>query len=256
MKLSRRFLRPCQHFALLTVPVTLLACGTAAPKAAPAPAPNFGNVEKIIDAMLAEERALLRERGGNDIGAAPPVVMPEVAEGEVFSGITVPQDGEEPDTFGADVLRIQETVPTWNNGTGIALQFLRLSSGQRVSLIYVDPTPPAFSDSSARWVIQATARGKQDTLGHFVLLLKDLTPGHYHGSAKDDAVVMSTSMGEAWDAKDPDTTWSVNEDSSCELVLKQGAEPSILEGHFRAKLFDNQGTGFHHIESGYIFIKR
>jgi len=213
------------------------------------------DVERVIDEMLTEERRSLQERGKSDASPPPPVAMPEVQPSEAFPSLEAPRE-ETSDTFTRDVLRIQQVVPTWNNGTGIALKFLRESNGARVSLIYVDPTPPVWNQQGHHWVIRATARTESQTLGHFVMLLRDLTPGHYRGSAEDDAVMMSTSMDRAWNADDPDTTWSKNHESWCELVLKQGSEPSTVEGQFRAKLIDNQGTGFHNIESGYLFIKQ
>jgi hypothetical protein len=185
----------------------------------------------------------------------PPVAMPEVETSDVFPDFSRPAPPGSSDTFTEDVLRIQQVVPTWNNGTGIALKFLRESSGQRVSLIYVDPTPPVMQKDGDHWVIAATAKTASQTLGHFVLLLRELTPGHYRGSATEDAVMMSTSMATEWDPSDPDTTWSRNNESWCELVLRAGDHPTTLEGQFRGKLSDNHGTGFHTIESGYVYIK-
>lgn len=239
----------------------LLACCLplgCAPAQRPAPsAPgDFTAVERVIEEMLAEERRALRARATVAEGQVPPVAMPEVRSGQLFPEFRPDTSEESSDTFAADVLRIQEVVPTWNNGTGIALKFLRESSGQRVSLIYVDPTPPAMQKGGDHWVIAATAKTEKRTLGHFVLLLKDLSPGHYKGSASDDSVVMSTSMDTEWDPTHPDTTWSRNHESWCELVLQPGRDETTLEGQFRAKLIDNQGTGFHTIESGYVYIKR
>lgn len=239
--------------AVAGLSVAASACASKPPpKSSPG---DFQGVERVIEEMLAEERRALRARAVKSDSEAPPVAMPEVESGEVFPKLA-PDEPEANDTFMRDVLRIQEVVPTWNNGTGVALKFLRESSGQRVSLIYVDPTPPAQQKGGDHWVIAATAKTEARTLGHFVLLLRDLVPGHYRGSANDDSVVMSTSMASEWDPSDPDTTWSKNEESWCELMLRQGREPSTLEGQFRAKLIDNQGTGFHTIESGYVFIKR
>lgn len=229
------------------------ACGGSSPHAKSAA--SRAELHDVIDQMLAEERAAVRARGRSSGDPYAVVDMPEVETSDIFPDAHV-QPEPSSDTFNEDVLRIQETVPTWNNGTGIALKFLREQSGARVSLIYVDPTPPLLKQGADHWIIQGTARSKRQTLGHFVLLLKTLEPGRYRGSASDDAVVMSTSMESEWRADDPDTTWSVNEDSWCELVLETGDDPSVLQGHFRGKLIDNQGTGFHTIESGYVFIKQ
>jgi hypothetical protein len=252
MKIRRR-ITPALLFAIVGAGAT--SCG-GAPNAAKSPARQAQDVERVIDEMLAEERRSHEARGANTASPPPPVAMPEVNHGDEFPDLEAPRTQESSDTFTQDVLRIQQVVPTWNNGTGIALKFLRESSGQRVSLVYVDPTPPVWNQDKLHWVIRATARTESQTLGHFVLLLRELAPGHYRGSAKEDAVMMSTSMAIEWDANDPDTTWSGNHESWCEIVLRQGSEPSTVEGQFRAKLIDNQGTGFHNIESGYVYIKQ
>lgn len=160
------------------------------------------------------------------------------------------------DTFDQDVARIKGTVPGWDNGTGIAVKFLKEADGSRLSLIFVDPTPPVFKDGVGLWMIQGKAMASGKTLANYVLLLKTLAPGRYEGSPTKKDVVMSVAMGDHWDAKDPETTWSINDGSWCELVLRQGKGPNDLEGDFRAKLVDNKGTGFHTIETGYVYIKR
>jgi hypothetical protein len=254
MKITSRPVGRISVSALLLASFAVSGCTAAKPPPKSSPG-DFTGVERVIEQMLAEERRALRARTVLSDDQIPPVAMPEVKSDDVFPKFA-PDEADSSDTFAQDVLRIQEVVPTWDNGTGIALKFLRESSGQRVSLVYVDPTAPVREQGGDHWVIAATAKTEKRTLGHFVLLLRDLSPGHYHGSASDDSVVMSTSMTSDWDPTDPDTTWSKNNESWCEIVLRQGHDPSTLEGQFRAKLIDNQGTGFHNIESGYVYIKQ
>ncbi|MEB2311121.1 MAG: hypothetical protein OZ921_03255 [Sorangiineae bacterium] len=160
------------------------------------------------------------------------------------------------DTFDEDVTRIKGTVPGWDNGTGIAIRFLKESTGTRLSLIFVDPTPPVLKDGVGLWMIQGKANASGKTIANYVLLLKTLAPGRYEGSPTKKDVVMSVAMSDTWDGKAPDTTWSINDGSWCEIVLRQGRGPNDLEGDFRAKLVDNSGNSFHSIENGYVYIKR
>jgi hypothetical protein len=160
------------------------------------------------------------------------------------------------DTFEEDVSRIRSIVPGWDNGTGLTVRFLQQATGKRLSLIYVDPTPPVFKDSPGLWMIQAKATQGDRTLGWVVVLLKSLVPGSYNGSPSQKDVVLAVCMGETWDGKDPETTWSINPGSWAEITLRPGGAPGDLEGNFRGKLVDNKGTGFHTIESGYIYINR
>jgi hypothetical protein len=160
------------------------------------------------------------------------------------------------DTFEEDVKRIRSLVPNWDNGTGLTVRFLKQSTGKRLSLIYVDPTPPLFKDGPGLWMIQAKATANDKVLGWVVVLLKNLAPGNYQGSPSQKDVVLAVCMGETWDGKNPETTWSINPGSWAEITLRAGATAGDLEGNFRGKLVDNKGTGFHTIESGYIYINR
>jgi hypothetical protein len=176
---------------------------------------------------------------------------------EASAGASSPQaSGDELDTFDEDMARIQQTVPSWDNGTGVTVKFLKESTGGRLSLIFVDPTPPVFQQKQGLWMIQGRATAKHQTLGHIVVLLKTLAPGRYEGSSTKKDVVVAVLMGEQWDGRDPETTWSINEGSWAELTLREGRNPGDLEGDFRGRLVDNQGTGYHTIEAGYIYVNR
>ena len=137
------------------------------------------------------------------------------------------------------------------------MRFLKEATGERLSLIFVDESPPAFDTGSSVWTVQTKARvsgGK--VVGHFVLLLKKLQPGKYHGDDHTSEVTMGVLMGNpTWEAQNPETAWSMNRESWCDLELTLTSE-NALEGNFRGRLVDNKGTGFINIESGFLFIKR
>ncbi len=172
-------------------------------------------------------------------------------------GATPPSESDERlDTFDEDMARIRQTVPGWDNGSGVTVKFLKESTGGRLSLIFVDPTPPVFQQAQGLWMIQGRATANNQTLGHIVFLLKTLAPGRYEGSPNKKDVVVAVLMGEQWDGRNPETTWSINQGSWAEITLRKGRNPGDLEGDFRGRLVDNQGTGYHTIEAGYIYVNR
>ena len=161
------------------------------------------------------------------------------------------------DSFNDDRERIRASVAKWEHGTGATLRFLKETTGEKLSLIFVDESAPQFKADAGMWMIQASARvtgGK--IVGHFVLLLKDLRAGKYRGDDHTKEAIMAVLMGESsWDAQNPETAWSVNRESWCEVFLRSTADAAI-EGEFRARLVDNRGTGFINVDSGYLFMKR
>jgi hypothetical protein len=161
------------------------------------------------------------------------------------------------DSFNDDRERIRASVAQWDHGTGATLRFLKEATGEKLSLIFVDETAPIFKSDASMWMIQSIARvtgGK--IVGHFVLFLKDLKAGKYRGDDHTKEAVMAVLMGESsWDGQNPETAWSVNRESWCEVILRRSADEGI-EGDFKARLVDNKGTGFINIDSGYLFIKQ
>lgn len=160
------------------------------------------------------------------------------------------------DSWASGVNEVKGRVPTWDNGSGVVIKFLKESTGERLSLIYVDPTPPVMHTASGHWIIQAKAMSDGKPVGHVLLALKDLAPGRYEGAPDKQDVILAAQMAESWDGKNPETTWSTNTGSWCEITLRQGKNPGDLEGDFRGKLVDNSGSGYHTIEAGYIYINR
>lgn len=234
------------------VAVGLMACGGATPSPNTPQSNNGDNQDS--SALLAQILGDLP--GGSQTGASssPPSEQP-ASQGARSSG-SEGSSGGKLDTFDDDVARIKSKTPGWDSGTGIAIKFLGEASGERLSLIFVDPTAPEFKDDFGMWFIQGKAEGSGKTLGNYVLLLKSLEAGRYECSPTKKDVIMSVAMAPTWVGKDPETTWSINEGSWCELVLRKGRGANDLEGSFRAKLVNNEGSGFHTVESGYIYIRR
>lgn len=212
-----------------------------------------GNVDDVLAKLLspgAMDKGQQTPQPQQTIQSSPqPAATPGAGGGS--SG------GSKLDTFDEDRARIQGAVPGWDEGTGLTVKFLKESTGTRLSLIYVDTTAPAEKADVGLWMIQAKATANGQTLGHFVVLLRSLEPGMYKGSPSSKDVVMGALMGaDPWDGRNPETTWSINEGSWCEISLKPGQHPGDLEGSFHGKLVDNKGTGYHTIEDGYIYINR
>jgi hypothetical protein len=214
----------------------LCACSRSRP-ATPAPSARRSGDEtdKIIDSLLSD---MQRVRSGEDAPHAQPSQSSEL------------------DSFDEDRNRIRNSLSQWDQGSGAALRFVKQSTGERLSLIFIDETAPGYQSETDMWMIQAKARvagGK--VVGHFVLFLKDLRAGRYRGDDHSKEAVMGVLIGNSkWDGENPETAWSMNSESWCDVQL-QPAGKSGIEGSFRARLVDNKGSGFVQVESGYLFIK-
>jgi len=225
----------------------LVLCGTwgcAAPRPAPAPAAQsrtLSETDQVIEDVLSDMRL---------VESSQPQPKPRASA--AASGL--PRDA---DSFDADRERIRATVSQWPHGTGATLRFLKEATGERLSLIFVDDASPEFDRAASTWTAKTQARvsgGK--VVGHFLVRLTSLRPGRYRGDDHTKEVEMGVLMGNpTWNARDPETAWSSNRESWCEVQLSSDAE-NVIEGNFRARLVDNKGTGFINIDSGYLFIKR
>ena len=225
------------HFLILVVGGTC-QCRSPKPVAAPVAQKASGDeTDQLIDSLLGEM---------NQLESAKPR-----AEG------TPPAPAIAADSFEADRERIRSSLAKWEHGTGATLRFLKEATGEKLSLIFVDETAPQYKPDEKMWMIQATARvtgGK--IIGHFVLLIKDLRAGKYQGDDHTKDAVIGVLMGESkWDGQNPETAWSLNRESWCEVYLR-AAPDGAIEGEFRARLVDNRGTGFINVDSGYLFIKK
>ena len=161
--------------------------------------------------------------------------------------------GDRDDTFTEDVDKIKSLVPGWDNGTGIGIRFLKESTGKRLSLIYVDPTPPEYKPNKG-WLIQGQAKSNNKVLGHYLILLKNIAPGRYEGGPNKTDVVMASLLDTTWKGDAPGAGWSINAGSYCEISLRPAKKSGHLEGDFRAKLVTNDGDSFVTIENGYVYI--
>jgi hypothetical protein len=228
--------------ALGSVLVVCAMGACSAPRtAAPPPAPRSqgDETDQIIDALLSDMKRVEAGTAPNSTGERPTRLNSNA------------------DSFDEDRARIRASVSQWEQGSGVALRFVKQSTGERLSLIFVDETAPGHQPETNMWMIQATARvdgGK--VVGHFVLFLKDLRAGHYRGDDHSKDAIMAVLMGQSkWDGENPETAWSVNSESWCEVRL-HAPDKSGLEGDLRARLVDNRGSGYIQVESGYLFIKR
>ncbi len=218
------------------------AFGCGSPKVAPThlePPPPPSETDQLIDGLIADMHALEADQVQPDDKRKPSALPPNA------------------DSFDADRERIRSSVSKWPHGTGATLRFLKESTGERLSLIFVEDTAPQFDAKTSTYTINAKARvagGK--VVGHFHLLLKALRAGKLHGDDHTKDAVMGVLMGDSsWDERNPEAALSFNRESWCDVELNDTPDGE-LEGSFRARLVDNRGAGFINVESGFLFIKR
>lgn len=251
------FLSRVALVSLLVSSLGLVACSSDKPpprtpddeEAQPRSKKKKGNIDSDTDQQLDD---ILKGLGGGSSGNGgsakkpPPSTRPTPTPPPAHTG-------DRDDTFTEDVTKIKSLVPSWDNGTGIGVRFLKESTGKRLSLIYVDPTPPEFKQNKG-WLIQAQAKGDGKVLGHYLILIKEVAAGRYEGGPGKNGVVMASLLEPNWKGDAPGAGWSINEGSWCELVLRPGQKPGHFEGDFRAKLVTNEGGSFVTIENGYVYI--
>lgn len=158
--------------------------------------------------------------------------------------------------FQDGVAKIRRIVPGWDNGSGLALKFRNPDNNKGLVILYVDTTPPEFKKDPGFWMIQGQAKEGNKIIANYVILLKDLEPGHYTGNATRKDVVMASSIGDSWQPKAPNTSWSINTGGNCEITLRRGKGSGELEGEFSGKLVDNDEKKSLTVEKGFIYIKQ
>jgi hypothetical protein len=152
---------------------------------------------------------------------------------------------------------VKSKMPDVEKGSAIVVRFLNQGSGKRISLVYVDETPPQFKEKLNGRVIVAKASGKGDeTLSTISFLIKNFEPGRYECNTANHEAVIGAAIADNWVPTDPETYWSLNEGGGCEIELHEGARPGDIEGSFRGRLVKNNGKGFLIVENGYIYVKR
>jgi hypothetical protein len=166
-------------------------------------------------------------------------------------------EGGKDDTFDEDVQKIKDNVPKWDNGTGVAVRFVKESTGHKLSLIYVDETPPEHKTSPAGWLIESHAKSNGKVISTITFLLSSLEPGNYRGDDKSLDAVMGVALGtDHWAPKDPDTAWSLNDGGNVKVQLHAIGGTDHVEGTFTAKLVANAGGDYYRIDEGYFYINR
>jgi hypothetical protein len=232
-------------------PATPVASAAPAAKEAEPPKEKVADewTKALLDKLLADVKPADPAPARKPDPPPPPPPPPPVAAPAAAASAA--------DSFDEDMKRIGDAVSKWDNGTGLAVRFLKEAAGTRVSLIYVDPTPPALNKKLGLWVVQSQAKMNNKIVGHFLILLKDLKVGRFEGSpTKKDAVCASLIGTETWDGKNPEAAFSTEPGAWCEVVLRPARTPGDFEGSFRGKLVMNNHTGWQTIESGYVYIKR
>jgi hypothetical protein len=202
--------------------------------------------------------------GGGAAVAAPPSETPEEGTEEASEGEGSEEEGGKSakgdnslDTYDEDVKRIKTVVPGWDNGTGIAVRYQKVSTGSILSLIYVDPTPPEWKEKSQMWIVISKATVEGQAVSTVALSLSSMKPGRYEGSDTKRECVIGAALGtDKWEPSAADTGWSLNEGGFCEVELREGKQPGHLEGTFRGKLKSNAEDSFYLIKEGYIYINR
>lgn len=179
------------------------------------------------------------------------------AEGSEEEGGKSAKGDNNLDSFDEDVQRIKKIVPGWDNGTGIAVRYQKVSTGALISLLYVDPTPPEWKEKSQMWIVISKAMIDNQVVSTVAISLSSLKPGRYEGSdSKRDCVIGAALGTDRWEPSAPDTGWSLNEGGFCEVELRDAKQPGHLEGTFRGKLKSNAEDSFYLIKEGYIYINR
>lgn len=170
---------------------------------------------------------------------------------------TADSERDEDDNFDRGVAKIKKVVPGWDNGTGVAVRFLKEATGQTLALVYVDPTPPERRTDPSGWLVQSTALVDDKPFSTITILFSRLEEGRYHGSPSKLDVVMGASVGApVWNPKADDTTWSVNEGGSVDVEMHEVPGTDHVEGTFKAKLVANVGGSYYRITDGYFYINR
>lgn len=226
----------------------------AAPLAAPAPvsppsaasAPNGGSVSPSAPPS----------------GASPPAsraVTVTGAAGERAAGASREQAAAQATTdasFDEGVASIRGRVPEWDNGTGMAIRYVQIQTGKKLTFLYVDRTPPEWKAKLNTWLILSKATWDGEIVSTVAVTLSALKAGRFEGAATKNDCMIGAAIGTAlWDPKDSSTAWSNNEGGFCEVELREASQPGHLEGRFKAKLVSGQGV-FYTIDQGYLYINR
>lgn len=164
--------------------------------------------------------------------------------------------GRELDAYEDDVERVRTHMLKQERGSATVLRLNTDGGEENVSLIYVNQEPPVFIKDAQRWMVEMVAVGPDDTvLGHFVVVIARLRPGHFVGKQSDADVAMSISFVDGWSGRDSQTGWSINGEGWCELTLERDPADGSLRGELRGLLVANDGKSQTRIDRGYLVIQ-
>lgn len=201
--------------------------------------------------------------GPRSTGAAAPRTAapaapagPSAAPARVNPAAPDDESGDPLDTFAQDVRRVKSLLPTsdWD-GVGLVARWKNVETGRRLSLIYVDTTPPVWKDNMQGWLILSAARGNRSVMGHIAVLLPQLRAGRFHGSEHSHRTVIGSLMAPEWTPSAPEAGWTLNDGGWCDIELHPVGDRGDLEGRFRGKLPANEGSTYYLLEDGYLYIK-
>jgi hypothetical protein len=156
------------------------------------------------------------------------------------------------------VEEIQALVPTWKQGSGIALHMVTPKTHEHFSVSFTDAKGPAQEEANGvkLTVVEALAKEEEGKpLGRFVLLTPKLSPGKFKVTPDNLRFILISVFGDM-DINGPNATASTNKGSAVAFVLRQADNGTDLEGMFAGKLVSKNGSLVHQIEAGYIYIKQ
>ncbi len=236
--------RPCRVHASASV-VALLFLGSLAGCAS----------SSAATAANAANAASPNDRRASLVAATSPATSPTHPSQPAPSALTSPEASTDA-SFDDGVASIRGRVPEWDNGTGMAIRFVQLQTGKRLTFLYVDRTPPEWKEKLNTWLILSKATWDGEIVSTIAVTLNALKAGRFEGAAtKNDCMIGAAIGTDRWDPKDASTAWSNNEGGFCEVELREASQPGHLEGRFKAKLVSGQGV-FYTIDQGYLYINR
>ncbi|MFI5299784.1 MAG: hypothetical protein ACHREM_16985 [Polyangiales bacterium] len=165
-------------------------------------------------------------------------------------------DAREQFRVGAKV--VHDTMSKQDHGVGLIATYLVEKTEARTNFVYHSDTPPVWVEDATSWVVVSQGTDEKEVTNSILVLgLPQLKPGHYEGSDSRHEATLAASIGETkFEPKGPETSWSSNGGSWCEIEVKSANSRGDLEGSFKGKLMSNSGDSYYLIEQGYFYVRR
>lgn len=167
-------------------------------------------------------------------------------------------DGDALEEFKTGAKLVRETMSKQDHGVGLIATYLVEATQARTNFVYHSDEPPKWIEDATSWVVLSQGTDEKEQTSSILLMgLPQLKPGHYEGSDSRHEATIASSIGDAtFLPKGPDTTWSSNEGSWCEIDVKAANSRGDLEGSFKGKLMSNDAKAYYLIEQGYFYVRR